>query len=519
MRLWDTLIICGLFGVAVISNGGEKYPIFCSGLPESVDGKQGGLETRSTEYESSSNVILNRNSSVVLDIPVSYNSSIGWYANFTIGSRSSSFSKKFRLLLSTRDTVTVVKSSEQTTREKINPQTNRIDAVFDLQREELYNAKISTGRFRSFPSYNSNQRCFETQSADDFSLRYSEICVSTDITYETTPFVDRYPVCLLSWQPDRDTEYSFDGRLALSPQPIFIMRSLWNAATQNNTSQVTAPFDTEAKYKPLPAGFEQKSKYWGDYGTFATYFTSTESERPTLQFNVDNIDGDTTKYTGALRWFESVSKKPYSIYWNIAAKAIQIGWRGTFNEYPLAHKDLLKNPLVAETVIPHRNSLLEFNTTYPALAAIMSSGSMWTRLHPWIVDRVYAQIPGVVTYKTTYYLPCDMPEYAIPQISFGLGNNRVSDTEEPIWYTVKKSGFIIDTYRHPEIVNLCAGAIQNSYRAPNLRLYPDAASEKVPSATMELGQWIFKSWYMVFKVTKDTKVKGGRRYVGIAKMT
>ncbi|KAK6495029.1 hypothetical protein TWF481_003057 [Arthrobotrys musiformis] len=112
-----------------------------------------------------------------------------------------------------------------------------------------------------------------------------------------------------------------------------------------------------------------------------------------------------------------------------------------------------------------------------------------------------------------------MPDYAIPKVSFQIAKNRdVKGEGGLLWHSVQKSGFIIKSYRHPEISTLCAGTIQNAYRDPGAGIDRGWDPRPVYFANSELGQWVFKSWYIVFKIKKDSKVKEGRRYVAIATM-
>ncbi|KAK6334528.1 hypothetical protein TWF730_003742 [Orbilia blumenaviensis] len=410
----------------------------------------------------------------------------------------------------------IIKSTEQPVAEQINPDTGLIDPVFRFGKHELYNANITLPEFVQ-PTYGNAQRCFETGNFEDIPIRVKESCISTNITYEEIPFLDYYPVCLLSKQFREDT---LDGRFALSPQPIANLQVAWDqfSSPDGGSKSENGKPSSGPNLKPLPSGFEVQSRFWDDYGIFSTYLTANKSKTPVIQFNVDEYDGDVSKYTGSLEWFHSVSDNPYSTTWNVAAKAIRIAWRHSSNRYPLMHEELLQSRLVAKDVIQDRDSLLEKNTTYPNPGAVLDSASMWTRLHPWVVNRVYDQIPGVVKHNSTYYLPCDMPSYAIPQISFQFSQSRGSAESGGTWYPVKKRDFIIQTYRHPDIASLCAGTIQNAYRSPYLKWYPEMATEKKPPASIELGQWVFKSWYIVFKNMRDSTRKEGRRYVGIAKM-
>ncbi|KAK6498258.1 hypothetical protein TWF506_004497 [Arthrobotrys conoides] len=440
----------------------------------------------------------------VLDIPLVYNSTLGWYATLSIGPQASKFTKQFRLLVGTQDISSIIKSSEQPSLEQINPQTGAKDPIFDFNRQELYNADVSVEPFGIQPTYGNSQRSFETQLYDDISQREKKNCVSTNVTAGRTPFLIRHPICLLTHQSSEDT---LDGRLSLSPQPATHVFQNWDTALRSKGDN--------AKRTWLPAGFESESRYWSDYGIFATYLTTNKAKKPVIQFNVDENNGDTSKYTGRLTWFNSRADEFfYVINWNVAARKIKIAWRDLSKEYPLAHSELSKPPFNSRNIKNNKttDSLLEPNTTYPDSGAVLDSGTLWTRLHPWVVDRVYDRIPGVVRYKTTYYLPCDLPPYAIPDISFEIAKDRAKGAKAT-WYPVKKEGFIIENYRHPE-----SSTIQNAYRDPNLREYPEASPDKVPVARIELGQWVFKSWYMVFKNRKDPKLKQGRRYVGIAQM-
>ncbi|KAF3228488.1 hypothetical protein TWF106_007521 [Orbilia oligospora] len=337
------------------------------------------------------NTEVKQNQAVVLDVPLTYNDTLGC--------------------------ARIIKSSEQPFSEQMNPQTGTKDPIFDFDRKELYNANVSVEPFGIQPTYD-----------------------------------------------------TLDGRLSISPQPATHVFQNWDLALHSKGD------NSERKW--LPAGFEPESKYWSDYGIFAT------------------TDG----------FF-------YAINWNIAARKIKISWRDFSKEYFLTHSDLLKSPLTSKKVIKDRDSLLELNTTYPDPGAVLDSATLWTRLHPWVVDRVYNRIPGVVKFNTTYYLPCDMPSYAIPKISFEIAQTRGAKGGRSTWCPVKKEGFIIKSYKHPE-----SGTIQNAYRDPSLREYPEISPDKVPLARVELGQWVFKSWYMVFKNKKNPKVKEGRRYVGIAQM-
>ncbi|KAF3228272.1 hypothetical protein TWF192_004341 [Orbilia oligospora] len=418
------------------------------------------------------NTEVKQNQAVVLDVPLTYNDTLGWYATLAIGPSSSEFTRQFRLLVGTQDISSIIKSSEQPFSEQMNPQTGTKDPIFDFDRKELYNANVSVEPFGIQPTYGNSQRSFETLIYDDISQREKRNCVSTNITSGGAPFLIRHPICLLTHQFYEDT---LDGRLSISPQPATHVFQNWDLALHSKGD------NSERKW--LPAGFEPESKYWSDYGIFAT------------------TDG----------FF-------YAINWNIAARKIKISWRDFSKEYFLTHSDLLKSPLTSKKVIKDRDSLLELNTTYPDPGAVLDSATLWTRLHPWVVDRVYNRIPGVVKFNTTYYLPCDMPSYAIPKISFEIAQTRGAKGGRSTWCPVKKEGFIIKSYKHPESGLLCAGTIQNAYRDPSLREYPEISPDKVPLARVELGQWVFKSWYMVFKNKKNPKVKEGRRYVGIAQM-
>ncbi|KAF3082267.1 hypothetical protein TWF102_001236 [Orbilia oligospora] len=420
---------------------------------------------------------------VVLDVPLAYNDTLGWYATLAIGPSSSEFTRQFRLLVSTQDISSIIKSSEQPFSEQVDPQTGTKDPIFDFGRKELYNANVSVEPFGIQPTYGNSQRSFETQLYDDISQREKKNCVSTNITSGGTPFLIRHPICLLTHQFYEDT---LDGRLSISPQPATHVFQNWDLALRSKGD------NSERKW--LPAGFEPESKYWSDYGIFATYLTTEKAKHPVIQFNVDENTGDTSKYTGRLTWFDSSTDGSfYAINWNIATRRIKISWRDFSKEYFLAHGDLLKSPLTSNKVIKNRDSLLELNTTYPDPGAVLDSGTLRTRLHPWVVDRVYNRIPGV--------------------ISFEIAQTRGAKGGKSTWYPVKKEGFVIKSYKHPE-----SSTIQNAYRDPNLREYPEISPDKVPLARIELGQWVFKSWYMVFKNKEDSKVKEGRRYVGIGQM-
>ncbi|KAF3178691.1 hypothetical protein TWF788_007421 [Orbilia oligospora] len=358
------------------------------------------------------NTEVKQNQAVVFEVPLTYNDTLRW----------------------------IIKSSEQPFSEQMNPQTGTKDPIFDFDRKELYNANVSVEPFGIQPTYGNSQGTFETLIYDDISQREKSNCVSTNITSGGAPFLIRHPICLLTHQFYEDT---LDGRLSISPQPATHVFQNWDLALHSKGD------NSERKW--LPAGFEPESKYWSDYWIFATYLTTERTKKPVLQFNVNENTGDTSKYTGHLTWFDSSTDGFfYATNWNIAARKIKISWRDFSKEYFLTHSDLLKSPPTSKKVIKDRDSLLELNTTYPDPGAVLDSGTLWTRLHPWVVDRVYNRIPGVVRFNTTYYLPCDIPSYTIPKISFEIAQTRGAKGGRSTRYPVKKEGFIIKSYKHPE---------------------------------------------------------------------
>ncbi|KAF3314466.1 hypothetical protein TWF173_004809 [Orbilia oligospora] len=359
----------------------------------------------------------------------------GWYATLAIGPSSSEFTRQFRLLDHQVIGAALFGANKSTDRHQ--------GSNIRLRSQRALQCKRSVEPFGIQPTYGNSQRSFEAQSYDDISQREKKNCVSTNITSGDAPFLVRHPICLLTHQFYEDT---LDGRLSISPQPATHVFQNWDLALRSRSK------GDNSERKWLPAGFEPESKYWSDYGIFATYLTTEKAKNPVIQFNVNENTGDTSKYTGRLAWFDSSADGFFydAINWNIAARSIKISWRDFSKEYFLGHSDLLKSPLTSNKVIKNRDSLLELNTTYPDPGTVLDSGTLWTRLHPWVVDRVYNRIPGVVRFNTTYYLPCDMPSYAIPKISFGIAQTRGAEGGRSTWYPVKKEGFGIKSYTHPE---------------------------------------------------------------------
>ncbi|KAF3902365.1 hypothetical protein ABW21_db0200550 [Orbilia brochopaga] len=110
--------------------------------------------------------------------------------------------------------------------------------------------------------------------------------------------------------------------------------------------------------------------------------------------------------------------------------------------------------------LPAISSVLEANTSYGSWA-LYTSGSQWTRLHPWAVREVYDAIPSSVYFNGTYYLPCNISTTALPDIEF----LAIVEGDKFRNLTTTKTDFVVQNYLHPNETGLCAGAIQNARRS------------------------------------------------------
>ncbi|KAK6330358.1 hypothetical protein TWF696_003454 [Orbilia brochopaga] len=250
--------------------------------------------------------------------------------------------------------------------------------------------------------------------------------------------------------------------------------------------------DPEAEGNNTLIFYNRTSDWFGNVGTFATFFTPNRHDSPVIQFNVDPDVGDVSKYNSSKTQQElSWPSEQYSLDYAWCTRAFGI----IINKkvFPLDQADLENKtdwkaswgsrkifkwtPLSDRRDMPALTTLLETNSSFVSWA-YYTSGSQWTRLHPWAVP--------------------------LPNIEFmiNLRDDKIRNL------TTTKAGFVVKTYLHPT-----RRTIQNARRI--LSTCPDATS---PCAVwMEFGHWIFKSWYLVFRSTGSIAT-GYYRNVGIAPM-
>ncbi|KAK6495028.1 hypothetical protein TWF481_003056 [Arthrobotrys musiformis] len=234
-----------------------------------------------------------------------------------------------------------------------------------------------------------------------------------------------------------------------------------------------------------------------DWGTFATYFTTESNKKPLLQLNVDPEEGDKSKYSpvqgrkgaagdGGLVWVTCSLDEGYQDYWAVAIHSIAIG--DTRYETSVGPGDG-SPPL----------ELTKGRLDLPAIAEgsqrpvyhVLDSANTWTRINPVIAYNIYEKIESSIVSGGTYYLPCAITRKEIPDLYFDMtGTNGTAvgvNTYPVVQVPMPQTGFAVQHYPHPEKPEYCAGTIQNA----------------VPGEPGTLGQWFFKSFYVVFKSTPD----------------
>ncbi|KAK6519176.1 hypothetical protein TWF281_003865 [Arthrobotrys megalospora] len=189
---------------------------------------------------------------------------------------------------------------------------------------------------------------------------------------------------------------------------------------------------------------EPASRYWQMGGTFAISFVNDDSA--VLQFGVDGTRGDTSKYAddSGLQWYEPSNSRDY-VWWVIRVEDIVIGPPGS----KLGRDHLLPNS--GKALRQHwlgsgadysRPELQNSDDIEPTM--ILDSASLWTRLHPLLVDHLYSKIPATQFYNSTFYIPCDIDDDEIPEIGF------TAQKQGWRWhYRLDKRSLPIQSYRHP----------------------------------------------------------------------
>ncbi|EPS41766.1 hypothetical protein H072_4275 [Dactylellina haptotyla CBS 200.50] len=354
--------------------------------------------------------------------------------------------------------------------------------LFDALNTTLYYGKPPKAIDPSLLAYPfEDQKFFGTNDTAYLPIYAVAFYISTDVWATTnrngtsSNLSSSYLVGLLSHQYPKDM---LDGRLGLGDIRPAVPRTSLRASEEIDATRA-------AHSLCLP---------------FATYFPRNliRGPSPLLQCFIDGEKGDTTRYRPVdentnLLWLDCSGWEK----WSLRPLSIVISGK----TYPMSHEGLLKMG------VNESYSLLVPQVHYQDVV-LVDSATAWTRLYPWIVSEIYRRIPNSEYYHYTYFIPCSVTLKDIPNISFNF-NSTLGNV---IGLNASKVDFAVDTYRHPEKDELCAGTIQQIIET-SVTTNGEMVS---PGDTMgDFGHWIFKSWYMVFKVVEDSDGRR-RRQIGLA---
>ncbi|KAK6519168.1 hypothetical protein TWF281_003857 [Arthrobotrys megalospora] len=420
-----------------------------------------------------------------LEVPVEYDPVAGWYAWFRVGpnpATSAESAVEYKLGIDLRGHLTFLTSIEQPISQQTNPKTGIPHPLASVYSNE-WNVDFGVTRnapteLFTVPYFDENQRFIEGREDRDLPLYQGFSAGRNQLSTDNITILSQAMV-LISNQNAKD---DFDGIFGLGPI-----------------------------YKGGPGRISNSSWLWewnGD-GSFGVSFASQSKAH--LQLGVSGLQGDPRSYDQDFWWFKIVwGNQPDTRY--LALTGVRIGdqvlqvsdadWR-RWEAYWWTETQRLESYNLTEANSFISKDFLGQKIETISNAIHLDSISIWSRLHPLIVWKLYGELKEAIYTNSTWYLPCSFDYSKFPRVEVVIEDNTGSFRSFKI---VDRRSFLNLRYRHKQDEGLCAGTIQsicagcvhlNRYKYTDPYPLGDAVNQT--EAFGVLGRSFIQQHYFLFK--------------------